>query len=201
MIDYLLSNQGYNVFQIIITILLTVSLTITFIYDIFNISPKTYLIPTIELSTFIIALIGISLVVTIHKNTETFYDQNWKQVYTNNIDAKVIIANDIVAGQRLGDKYKLLTVNNQSRIKVEKDDASYSKNVNINKDNIIVNNGELNENSKITKIEYQAITGIQRSLFEHKGTIQESKIDGQLRITIEQDTKQDELKKLFESQN
>lgn len=201
MLDYILSNQGYQVFQIIIAILLTISLTITFIYDIFSISPKTYLIPTLELSTFIIALIGISLIVTIHKNTETFYDQNWKQVYTNNIDAKAIIANDIVAGQRLGDKYKLLTVNNQSRIKVEKDDASYSKNVNINKDNIIVNNGELNENSKITKIEYQAITGIQRSLFGHKGPIQESKIDGQLRITIEQDTKQDELKKLFESQN
>lgn len=198
MLDYILSNQGYQVFQIIIAILLTISLTITFIYDIFSISPKTYLIPTLELSTFIIALIGISLIVTIHKNTETFYDQNWKQVYTNNIDAKVTIANDIVAGQRLGDKYELLTVNNQSKIKIEKDDASYSKNVNINKNNIIVNNDELNENSKITKIEYQSVTGVQRSLFGYKGPIQESKIDGQLRITIEQDTKQDELKKLFE---
>lgn len=198
MLDYILSNQGYQVFQIIIAILLTISLTITFIYDIFSISPKTYLIPTLELSTFIIALIGISLIVTIHKNTETFYDQNWKQVYTNNIDAKVTIANDIVAGQRLDDRYKLLTVNNQSKIKIEKDEASYSKNVNINKDNIIVNNGELNENSKITKIEYQNITGIQRSLFGHKGPIQESKIDGQLKITIEQDTKQNELKKLFD---
>lgn len=82
----------------------------------------------------------------------------------------------------------------------QKDNTSYSKKIQINKNNIIIN-GELNENSKITKIEYRNIQGTQRILFDHKGPIEKSDIDGEIKITIDQDPKQEELKQIFESKN
>ena len=73
------------------------------------------------------------------------------------------------------------------------------KKIKINKNNVIINN-EINEDSIITKIEYRAIKGIQRSLFGYKGPIEKSNLDGELRITIENNPKQQELKQIFDSQ-
>ena len=62
----------------------------------------------------------------------------------------------------------------------------------------------MNSNSKITKIEYKNIKGHQRTLFGHKGPIEKSDkdmVDGTIRITLEQDSSEKELKQMFESQN
>lgn len=92
---------------------------------------------------------------------------------------------------------------NNNTITVEKNGASYSKNVLIEKNNIISDN-DVNSNSKITKIEYKNIQGHQRTLFGHKGPIEKSNknnIDGTIRITLEKDSTEKELKQMFESQN
>lgn len=70
--------------------------------------------------------------------------------------------------------------------------------------NNIISEDDVNSNSKITKIEYKNIKGHQRTLFGHKGPIEnnaENTIDGTIRITLEQDSTEKELKQIFESQN
>ena len=72
------------------------------------------------------------------------------------------------------------------------------------KKNNIISNSDVDSTSKITKIEYKNIQGHQRTLFGHKGPIEnnaENTIDGTIRITLEQDSTEKELKQIFESQN
>lgn len=203
MLDYFLSNNGFIVFQAIIMSIILTPLVTTYVYSyskiVFN--HKIFLIGII--CTIILAIIGFKILTSINKNIVS--EVNWKQIYKNDIDAKVIIEKNsflgnIMAGEKLGDKYKIINIDNNAEIKIEKDNTSYSKKIQINKNNIIIN-GELNENSKITKIEYRNIQGTRRILFDHKGPIEKSDIDGEIRITIDQDPKQEELKQIFESQN
>lgn len=208
MLNYLLSNDGFRLFQIIIISFVSAPFIFIAIALRYDPSIKSRFFLTYLISVTILPITGIVLLLSTKQ--KIIPEPNWKQVYTNNTDSKVVITknseydtlvhNDIIAGEKLGNDYKLFTVDSKSDIKIEKDNASYSKKISINKDNIIVN-GELNEDSKITKIEYRDIQGVQRILFNHKGPIEKADFDGELRITIEQDPKQEELKQVFESQN
>ena len=205
MFKYFLSekiiNKIFIIFQTFVIITVITPLIITWFYK--NLAPElNNIILTFAIFAFILELIGLKFLSLIN---ETFiYDTNWKQIYTNDINANVNIAtnssyNIIVAGEKLDYKYEFFTYyNNQAKIVIEKDNISYSKTVNINIKNIIVN-GELNENSKITKIEYRNIQGIQKYLFGHEGPIEKTDIDGELRITIDEDPRQKELKQMFEN--
>lgn len=203
MLNYLLSNDGFIIFLIIMLIISLTPLSIASAYCFLRPQFKHNIFETGVIFSIILIMIGAGILVSIKK--DYISETNWKQIYTNDIDANVsiinpIYTNDIIAGKKLGDKYKFFTTGSNAEIKIEKDDTSYSKKINIKKDNIITN-GEMNENSKITKIEYRNFQGVQKVLFGRKGPIETPDIEGELRITIEQDTKQEELKQLFESQN
>lgn len=204
MIKYFLSekviNKFFVIFQTFIIITVITPLIITWFYKDLT-SELSNILLSVAIFAFLLELIGLKFLSLIN---ETFiYDTNWKQIYTNDINANVNIAtnsscNIIVAGEKLDYKYEFFTYyNNQAKIVIEKDNVSYSKKVNINLKDIIIN-GELNENSKITKIEYRNIQGIQKYLFGHEGPIEKTDIDGELRITIDEDPRQKELKHLFE---
>lgn len=205
MFKYFLSEKGIHkffiIFQTLIIIAVITPLIITWFYK--NLAPElNNIILTVAIFALILELIGLKVLSLI---TETFvYNTNWKQIYTNDINANINIAtkssyNIIVAGEKLDYKYKFFTYyNNKAKIVIEKDNVSYSKKVNINLKDIIIN-GELNENSKITKIEYRNIQGIQKCLFGHEGPIEKTDIDGELRITIDEDPRQKELKQMFEN--
>lgn len=207
MFKYFLSekviHKFFIIFQTLIIIAVITPLIITWFYK--NLAPElNNIILNVAIFAFILELIGLKVLSLI---TETFvYNTTWKQIYTNDINANVNIAtkssyNIIVAGEKLDYKYEFFTYyNNQAKIVIEKDNVSYSKKVNINLKDVIIN-GELNENSKITKIEYRNIQGIQKCLFGHEGPIEKTDIDGELRITIDEDPRQKELKQMFESQN
>ena len=213
---YILSNNGFILFKAITFTFATTPIIFTLICVTAKISVKSKSFLTSLLIVLILSIIGIKSAISTKE--EIIYESNWKQIYTNKnnnnivenipygtyIDngIKVIITNnirseDIIAGEKLGNNYKLFL--GDSNAEIEKDDTSYSKKIKINKNNIIVNN-EINEDSIITKIEYRAIKGIQRSLFGHKGPIEKSNLDGELRITIENNPKQQELKQIFDSQ-
>lgn len=205
MFKYFLSekiiNRIFIIFQTFVIITVITPLIITWFYK--ELRPEfNNLILSAAIFAFLLELIGLKILSLI---TETFvYNTTWKQIYTNDIKAKVTIetnssCNTIVAGEKLDYKYEFFTYyNNQAKIVIEKDNVSYSKKVNINIKNVIIN-GELNENSKITKIEYRNIQGVQKYLFGHEGPIEKTDIDGELRITIDEDPRQKELKQLFES--
>ena len=204
MIKYFLSekviNKFFIIFQILIISTVITPLIITWFYEDL-ISGFNNILLSVAIFAFLLELIGLKFLSLIN---ETFiYNTNWKQIYTNDINANVKIEtkssyNVIVAGKKLDYKYKFFTYyNNQAKIVIEKDNVSYSKKVNINLKDVIIN-GELNENSKITKIEYRNIQGVQKYLFGHEGPIEKADIDGELRITIDEDPRQKELKRLFE---
>ena len=204
MIKYFLSekviNKFFVIFQTFIIITVITPLIITWFYKDLT-SELSNILLSVAIFAILLELIGLKFLSLIN---ETFiYDTNWKQIYTNDINANVNIAtnsscNIIVAGEKLDYKYEFFTYyNNQAKIVIEKDNVSYSKKVNINIKNVIIN-GELNENSKITKVEYRNIQGVQKYLFGHEGPIEKTDIDGELRITIDEDPRQKELKQLFE---
>lgn len=204
MIKYFLSEKRINkifiIFQTLVIIAVITPLIITWFYENLT-SELNNILLSAAIFAFLLELIGLKFLSLI---TETFiYNTNWKQIYTNDINANVKIEtkssyNTIVAGKKLDYKYEFfMYYNNQAKIVIEKDNVSYSKKVNINLKDIIIN-GELNENSKITKIEYRNIQGIQKYLFGHEGPIEKTDIDGELRITIDEDPRQKELKQLFE---
>lgn len=204
MFKYFLSekiiNKIFIIFQTFITITVITPLIITWFYKDLT-SELSNILLSVAIFAFLLELIGLKFLSLIN---ETFiYDTNWKQIYTNDINANVKIEtkssyNVIVAGEKLDYKYEFFTYyNNQAKIIIEKDNVSYSKKVNINLKDVIIN-GDLNENSKITKIEYRNIQGVQKYLFGHEGPIEKTDIDGELRITIDEDPRQKELKQLFE---
>ena len=205
MIKYFLSekviNKFFIIFQILIISTVITPLIITWFYEDL-ISEFNNILLSAAIFAFLLELIVLKFLSLIN---ETFiYDTNWKQIYTNDINANVKIEtkssyNVIVAGEKLDYKYDFFTYyNNQAKIVIEKDNVSYSKKVNINLKDVIIN-GELNENSKITKIEYRNIKGVQKYLFGHEGPIEKTDINGELRITIDEDPRQKELKQMFEN--
>lgn len=206
MIEFFLSDFGIIIYQLIVASIAFCILTLSYIHHKFiNLDELNANIIGYALALFIAIILGIPL---LYISKTSVSDENWKQIYTNDDDTKVIITNnnqyglrvnnDLIAGDKLSADYKLFTVPSKADIKIKKDDASYSKKVRIEKDNIVIN-GDLNEDSKITKIEYKNIQGHQRSLFGYKGPIEKDEVDGELRITIEQDPKQEELKQLLEN--
>ena len=215
MIEFLLSDIGHPTLLTLLSIIV-ISPIITFgIYI-----NKTHEYEPSPLALFITAISTILLaipVVFIAWSVKLDYisDESWKPIYTNDINATVKIdinnydlilkgKDEIIAGKNIDkSQYKALKSNNDINIVVEKNGASYSKKVLIDQNDIISEN-DVNSNSKIVKIEYKNIQGHQRTLFGHKGPIEKdvkTDSDGKLRITLEQDSSEKELKQMFESQN
>lgn len=212
MTEWLLSDNGYPILLALLLISAAFPLIAfsAYIITIDEDSPGLLSVIITAISTTLSIL--LCLFIGFSVEFENISNESWKQIYTNNIEAKVKIdiknydlilkgKDQLVAGENIDkSQYKALKSNNDIHIIVEKNGTSYSKNVEINT-NDIISDSELNLNSKITKIEYKNIQGHQRSLFGHKGPIEKDNIDGQIRITLEQDSTEKELKQMFEPQN
>jgi hypothetical protein len=146
----------------------------------------------------LISLVTIPITLTfIHSNstTETKYG-DWKEIYTNEINADVKLdilgsTSDLIAGKSINTNPKNLNLNLHAKLIVQKDDTTITKNVNLNKDSFI-KNGTITENSKIVKVEYRTIEGYTKSAFDQTGDFIELKDKGEVRITIE--PSEDEMK-------
>lgn len=62
----------------------------------------------------------------------------------------------------------------------------------------IVTTGDVDKTSKIVKVEYRPIEGNYNTAFGLKGPVYQTKINGELRITVKGREKSEELKKLFD---
>lgn len=151
-----------------------------------------------------ISLVTIPITLTfIHSNstTETKYS-DWKEIYTNEINADVkldILGStlDLIAGKSINTNPKYLDLNTKAKLIVQKDDTTITKNVKLNKDSFI-KNGNITENSKIVKIEYRNIEGYTKSAFDQTGDFIELKNTGEVRITIEPSDDEKKLKELLQ---
>lgn len=162
--------------------------------------------------TFVIPIIifSISMFIYSEKTVEYVHDNEWKVIYTNDIDAKVKISLEsdknvmnlklpleVVAGDEMRNMHEYITNTTKGELTASKGNSEETKKIHLDKSNVITT-GPLNNTSKITKVEYQPITGKRNTAFGHYGETEKADVDGEIRITIEtndENTKQ--LKALF----
>lgn len=157
----------------------------------------------------------IFLITSYFISTNYESETDWKTVYTNEIDANVEISfqtsiledvffcrddhhyiETINPESEIGYKAYVLNKSRYGTLKVKKDSATETRKIHFDKNSLI---GKLNEQSKITKIEYRNITSLRRTLFGFKGKPQQtSKLDGEVRITIDENPQRQELKDLLD---
>lgn len=166
-------------------------------------------------SLALILPIFIVLSVAIIKiNTKETYISNsdWKVVYKkgDEINIEILFDGDffynnfnVNTDENLKENYKGFTIkydkslNKKGTLIARKNNTDEKKKILLNKENIITDN-PLNEESRIIKIEYLPITGKRKEAFGYYGKELKSSVEGEIRLTIENNNKEkEELKNLF----
>ena len=161
---------------------------------------------TIDVTTILafISLITIPItLIFIHLNStnETKYG-DWKQIYTNELNADVKLKSNggslqLTAGESINTDPKNLDKKWITKLTIQKDDTKLERKVNLNKDSFI-KNSTITKNSKIVKVEYRTIEGFTKSAFGQKGDFIELKDEGEVRITIEPSDDEKKLNELLQ---
>lgn len=206
MLEWLLSES--NLFYTIIGITLG---SIILFGIILNKLPSKYIITSgiLALAIYLVPLFTIFGGIYFNSKITTKYvsDSEWKEVYTNQINADVTLKIkhcrackylNLKGGSTIKDHYKDYTNSMFGKIKAEKDHLTEEKTIHIDKDDIVQEN-DVTSTSKLSKIEYKPATGMYKEIFGHRGKIEKSDKDGMVRITISDDKneKREQLKSLF----
>lgn len=155
-------------------------------------------------------IIIITFHIFLHTTEEYTPSSDWKEIYTNKIDANVELnlvirpiaefKTKLTPNQPLGDLYNQIKTTTHGTLIATKGQSSETKQIHLDAPNVIVN-GTLNPNSKITKIEYRSVDGKKHTAFGKHGNKMQSEFDGEIRITIDSDSTEEEnskqLKDLF----
>lgn len=166
-------------------------------------------------SLALILPISVVLAVAIIKiNTKETYISNsdWKVVYKKDDEINIEILFDgdffynnfnVNTDENLKENYKGFTIkydkslNKKGTLIARKNNTDEKKKIILNKENIITDN-PLNEESRIIKIEYLPIIGKRKEAFGYYGKELKSSVEGEIRLTIENNNKEkEELKNLF----
>lgn len=145
-----------------------------------------------------IILVNMAVLVILGMNTNGSYPVShtqWKTIYTNDLNAEVKVAykdfsnkHSISTNQKQNVKDFQSSFNeNDSVINIKltaiKGENSITKNVLLEKDNVIANDIDPN-NARIAKIEYRPIEGTAPKVFGVKSRPGKSDEDGEIRITF-----------------
>lgn len=160
-------------------------------------------------------LLIIITALTIKFETQLEYSSNseWKEIYTNNINAEIILnlktdegylISNATGGKSLGSDYKDYNTNSNMNgtILAKNGDLEETKTIHVNKSDIIYE-GELTPTSKITKIEYRPAEQMYKTVFGYNGKPSDADKDGLVRITISDDNSPERtaLKNLFTNES
>lgn len=164
--------------------------------------------------TLILPIFIVLSVAIIKINTKETYISNsdWKVVYKkgDEINIEILFEGDffynnfnVNTDENLKENYKGFTIkydkslNKKGTLIARKNNTDEKKKILLNKENIITDN-PLNEESRIIKIEYLPITGKRKEAFGYYGKELKSSVEGEIRLTIENNNKEkEELKNLF----
>lgn len=152
------------------------------------------------------------------KTKETYIsNSDWKTIYKTNdeINIEILFEGDLFnksinninvnTEENFKENYKSFISKNGKVFKnykkgtliARKNNTNEKKEIILNEENIITNS-PLNEESKIIKIEYRPVTGKQKEAFGYYGNELKTPIEGEIRLTIENNNKdKEELKNLF----
>lgn len=204
MIAWLLTH--YCVFVIIPIVAFTLVIKILRSYYSRYLSPslmQSFIVIVKLLALIFVIIAWIGLAENIHE--EYIHDGSWKTVYSQNgetcasltFDAHRGLAREFTTSscsplKDSGSHFKTLSNYSSTHgsitletvaIKLGSESHKDTRSVNLSGKNIIIE-GELNENSRITKIEYIHTSKMKRTLFGHSSEQVNSDVDGELRITI-----------------
>ena len=169
-----------------------------------NIQVEIIVMPS--LITLILAIITL-FVLAFNTKYELVYDGDWKQIYSNNIQADIDISlkdGTIFKTYKPGEKFENkkiwgdFEIDYDGFVKAYKDNVSEEKKIYLSKSNIEIED-KVNENSIISQVEYRKLKGKKIKLFNIEEDVG-LKYDGELKIKISQlnnESKKD-LENLFE---
>ena len=161
-----------------------------------------------------ISIILITGIININTKETYISNSDWKVVYKKDDEINIEILFDgdffdnsfsVNSDENFKENYKHLTINKDKLINnkkkgtliARKNNTDEKKKILLNKENIITDN-PLNEESRIIKIEYLPITGKRKEAFGYYGKELKSSVEGEIRLTIENNNKEkEELKNLF----
>ena len=216
MIEWLLTH--YYVFAIIPIAVFVLAIKVLIFYHkrLPNPTLLQSFIAMIKLLTLVCVMM-VWLISASNVKQDYIHDSDWKTVYSQNgevcasltFDAHHAFARQFTASscsplENSYSHFKALSNDSNTHgsialetvaIKLGSESHKDTRSVNLSGKNIIIE-GELNENSRITKIEYIHTSKMKRTLFGHSSEQVNSDVDGDLRITIspgETPQKQDSL--------
>ena len=214
MLEWFLSYEDKDNFIFAISLAIFIGLLLLAFWIKIN-EDKHKVISKIIGSLALILPIFIVLSVAIIKiNTKETYISNsdWKVVYKkgDEINIEILFDGDffynnfnVNTDENLKENYKGFTIkydkslNKKGTLIARKNNTDEKKKIILNKENIITDN-PLNEESRIIKIEYLPITGKRKEAFGYYGKELKSSVEGEIRLTIENNNKEkEELKNLF----
>lgn len=172
--------------------------------------PKSGILQTMDMVGKTLALLSIVLICGILDSciqNEYVHDSDWTTIYTQN-EKNCVSLNLKSYGTYPGEfttstcsqldkdyvKFKQLIKDSnphgsitfeENAANLETKNQNSTRTINLDSKNIIIE-GELNQNSRITKIEYTPTSKMKRTLFGFASELFNSDVDGDLRITISQ---------------
>ena len=213
MIEWILTDNNTSIFECII-IAIICEITVAIFLVAFSAIGENLKTETREKIAYSLLVIWMSLMISMvyiekHIVTENVTEGEWMQIYSNDLKADISLnleySDPIKAGEVLTDNqlanlkeiYSRNAIRNVTVI-ASKDGAEESRLSQIDGHNIEL---PLDKNTrmKITKVEYQKIVGQRKTLLGHYGdTSYSSKLDGQIKITVDGEKSDESLKELFD---
>lgn len=202
MLTWILKNNYLFTVIAVLVFLIEVKVLISYFRQLKQ-HPRLPIGHTIDMVGKTFVLLSIVLIcglLDINVRNEYVHDSDWTTIYTQN-EKNCISLNLKSYGEHPGkfttstcsqlgkDYVKFKQLINDSKphgsITLETKNQNNTRTINLDSKNIIIE-GELKENSKITKIEYVSTSKMKRTLFGFASDPFDSNIDGDLRITISQ---------------
>lgn len=214
MIELILSNENKDNFIGVISLAIFTGLLLWAFWIKINENKHKLMSKTIGSLALLLPISIILAVGIININTKETYISNsdWKVVYKKDDEINIEILFDgdffynnfkVNTNENLKENYKGFTINYDKSINkkgmliARKNNTDEKKKIILNKENIITDN-PLNEESRIIKIEYRSITSKRKEAFGYYGKELKTPIEGEIRLTIENNNKEkEELKNLF----
>lgn len=218
MLEWILTDNNLLIFESIMIVILVVIFVVIFLTALSSFEDDSESETRGKFACLLITiwafLLFSLLYIDKHVVTENVAEGDWVQIYSNDQKADISIyfspTSYIKAGEKL-DNYQLSKLTAlYSRNEIEdvavaasKDGAEERRVVNLDGRNISIPreiplDKDYYSSMKITKIEYQKISGQRKTLFDHHGNVTSSTVDGQIKITVEEEKSDQSLKELFD---
>lgn len=219
MIEWILTDNNSSIFECIMIVILVVIFIVMLLtaFSSFDDDSESEIRGKIACLILVIWAFLLFSMIYIDKQivTENVTEGDWVQIYSNDAKADISIyfspTLHIKAGEKLDNSQLSKLTALYSRNEVEdvavaasKDGAEERRVVNLDGRNISIPreiplDKDYYSSMKITEIEYQKIVGQRKTLFGHHGNVTSSTVDGQIRITVEEEKSDQSLKELFDS--